>query len=287
MKGARCALHWIIRTCKVFHSRLDLLPAQRIFSHTAAPHDHIEGTFARFSPRDYESKVWRALLRINITNEERNITLLLIQHSDVLTFKSTVPLHFYLGFICYTFLLGAERTFKHTAEKNAERWTHFSFPACFFPWASTRMILSEGHSSQKQTISNGASLFLKKNKNPNKSLAEETKQDTFWTGKTWVYTDRVLIFLKIESQDCDTRSCRACTFHLKTFFAVTYCIITVFIIDSETAFSSNVDGNNLQLALDWLNKVHMAVKESNMSLLLALRCAPRGFSTRLWQHPQQ
>lgn len=165
VKEARCALHWIIRTCKVFHSRLDLPPVQRIFSQTAAPHDHTEGTFARFSPRDYKSKVCRPLLRINITNEERNITLLLIQHSDVLTFKSTVPLRFYLGFICYTFLLGAERTFKHTAEKNGQ-WTakgehNFSFPACFFfPRASAHMILSEGHSSQKQTISDGASLFF-------------------------------------------------------------------------------------------------------------------------------
>lgn len=34
-----------------------LLPDQRIFSRPAAPHDHNEGTFVRFSPRDSESKV--------------------------------------------------------------------------------------------------------------------------------------------------------------------------------------------------------------------------------------
>lgn len=62
---------------------------------------------------------------------------------------------------------------------------------CLFQpgFSSACMVLTKGHSSQKHNFLFFSVFFLNK---PN-SLAEETKQDTFGTGKAWVYTDTVFL----------------------------------------------------------------------------------------------
>lgn len=128
------------------------------------------------------------------------------QHSS-----QTAALRCHLGFICYTFgtfvLLGAERTFKHTAGTKKKKkgggsallkvtWkqepTHLSFPSLlfffFFQRASACMVLTKGHSSQKhEHFHRRLSSFLLFSGfflNKQNSLAEETKRDTFGGGKT-------------------------------------------------------------------------------------------------------
>lgn len=68
----------LIRTCSVLSFPAGRRPAQRISSPMAAPHDTLRGNEGALS------SVWGKKL----TSDERNITLLLIQHSGGFTFKS-------------------------------------------------------------------------------------------------------------------------------------------------------------------------------------------------------